>query len=142
MVHTERCTEMVAEFEGFRPHVYQDANGVWTIGYGHTQGVHQSTPPCTKAQALIWLDIDLHKADDTIAHLVKVPLTQNQYDGLASFVFNIGWGHFQGSSVLMLLNQHQYTAAAGHFMNWVQPGSANEQGLRNRRVKEMEMFNG
>jgi lysozyme len=140
VTHSEECTEMVGEFEGYVPHAYQDPNGVWTIGFGHTQGVHAGTPACTRNQALGWLDIDLHTADDALGRLVKVPLNQHEWDALTSLVYNIGQGHFKSSSLLLHLNLKDKAEAAEHFMDWINTNGHPNVGLIRRRIKEKELF--
>lgn len=104
MIHSEELTEFVAGFEGFRSSVYKDQRGIPTIGFGHTQGVTLSTPPCTRNEALRWLDIDLHTADEAVERMVSIDLTQNEWDALVSLVFNIGQGNFAKSTLLIMLN--------------------------------------
>lgn len=143
MVHSDACTKLVAFFEGFRSHVYLDQGGIPTIGYGHTQGISETTPPCTEAQALIWLDIDLHAADEDLASLVKVPLLQNQYDALASLVYNIGYGDLSISALLKLVNaKADPKVIAPHFLAFVNVKGKRDQGLVNRRTREMHLFLG
>ena len=141
MIHSEACTRLVASFEGFRSHVYFDQGGVATIGYGHTQGVHSGSPACTIDQALIWLDIDLHTADDAITRLVKIPLKQYEWDGLCSFVYNVGQGAFSGSTMLSLLNQNiDRKVISNQFMHWVNVNGEKNEGLVNRRWIEARTF--
>lgn len=72
--------------------------------------------------------------------MVKVPLTQNQYDALVSLVFNIGRGSFARSSLLKKLNAGDMTGAAQEFPRWVYAKGKKLPGLITRRNDEMELF--
>jgi len=141
VTHSQACRDLVASFEGLRLNAYQDQNGVWTIGYGHTADVKPGDT-CTKEQAEEWLDEDLEEADQAIARLVDVPLTQNQYDAIASLVFNIGEGHFSGSTVRRRLNQNDFSAAAEAILMWRYAGGEVSVGLLHRRQAERKLFLG
>lgn len=141
MVHSEAATNLVASFEGCSLVAYQDGNGIWTIGFGHTSDVHEGDV-CTKTQAQIWLDEDLKTADDAIARLVTVPLTQDEWDGLTSFVFNIGSGHFANSTTLKCLNAGDTNGAANGILMWNKIAGQISAGLNRRRQAERALFVG
>src|SRR5271155_633134 len=90
---------MIEGFEGIRLTAYQDQRGIWTCGYGHTQNVTEGTE-CTQEIADAWLSQDLATAENCITRMVKPVITQNQYDALVSFAYNIGCGNFAKSTVL------------------------------------------
>ncbi|ECS1118898.1 lysozyme, partial [Salmonella enterica] len=75
-----------------------------------------------------------------VSRLVKVKLTQGQFDALVSFVYNLGARAFSGSTLLRKLNAGDYDGAAGEFMRWVSPGTKVEAGLRRRRQAERDLF--
>lgn len=87
------------------------------------------------------LDHDLGSAQQTVRSLVTVPLTQNQYDALVSFAFNVGAGNFASSNLLEKLNQGDYESVPGELARWVY-GSDGEkwEGLVNRREEEGALF--
>jgi lysozyme len=125
-------------YERFRPTAYDDGRGVWTIGWGHTRGVKKGDT-CTMAQADAWLQQDVAEAVAAVNRLVKVPLTQNQFDALVSLVFNCGpdplvktLGH--------LLNAKDYAGAALQFLEWKNAGRMRGV-LLPRRKQEMAHFN-
>ena len=95
--------KLIEQFEGCSLHAYLDQRGIPTIGYGHTQGATMGQT-CTQAEADAWLAEDLATAEQAVSRLVKVPLTQNQFDALVSLCYNIGQGNFAESTVLRLLN--------------------------------------
>jgi GH24 family phage-related lysozyme (muramidase) len=85
--------ELVKRFEGFRSKPYQDAVGVWTIGYGETRGVTSRTRPVTEAEAAAQLRRRLDR--DYFPTVKALPtfsvLTQHQVDALTSFIYNVGF---------------------------------------------------
>jgi lysozyme len=131
--------ELTEKFEGLRLSAYLDANKVPTIGYGHTSGVSLGMT-CTQEQADTWLSQDIEWAATCVKNLVKVPLTQNQFDALVDFVYNIGSGNFEKSTLLKVLNQGQYVWAESLFHTWVYAGGVTQSGLVARREAEANMF--
>ena len=126
--------DLIKEHEGLVLKAYLPTpNDKWTIGYGHTKGVKPGDV-ITEEQAELLLREDLDWVEDCINKYVKVPLTQNQFDALASLVFNIGEGNFLNSSVLRWLNSKGYKEAADCFVLW------NKQ--RNKRTGKLEVLNG
>ena len=133
--------EFIARWEGTVLHVYKDIVGIPTIGVGHVLLPGESFPNgITKEQALTILAKDVKKCEDAIAKYVSVPLTQNQYNALASFTFNCGVGALQKSTVRVKLNQGDYQGAADALLMWVKAGGKTNQGLLNRRRDERKMF--
>ena len=131
---------LIAEREGVRLHAYQDSRGLWTIGVGHlSSGGFPVSPGQTISMdtALALLASDLKKVEDIIHLMVSAPLTQYQFDALASLGFNIGGGALGKSSVVRLINARQYDAAAHAFMMWVYPPE-----LTSRRRAEAAQFKG
>jgi lysozyme len=137
---------LVQQFEGLVLTAYPDpgnpATGEpWTIGYGHTRNVRRGDT-CTKEQATAWLREDLEWAEAAVRQLVKVPLKQEQFDALASFVFNVGQGAFGRSTLLARLNAGDYQAAADQFPAWNKGASGVLPGLVARRAAERALFLG
>ena len=137
---------LVMQFEGLSLTAYQDVAGNWTIGYGHLivpgdpYYPYGSIKTITQAQAQALLAQDMATADNCVSQSVTVPLTANQRAALQSFVFNVGCGAFQGSTLLRLLNQGDYSAVPGQLTEWVYAGGQVVQGLVNRRAKEAQVF--
>lgn len=125
--------------EGCRLKAYMDTGGVWTIGYGHTEGV-RAGDTCTQAQAEAWLVEDVVDAEKQVGNGVRVPLTQNQFDALVSLVYNIGGGAFFSSTLLRKLNAGDYTGAAGQFTRWIFDNGMIVNGLVLRRSDERALF--
>jgi len=91
-------------------------------------------------QADVWLTEDLEDAEAAVAMLVKSPLTQGQFDALASFTFNLGTRRLAESTLLILVNRGSYRAAAAQLGRWVNAGGQKLKGLVDRRAAETEMF--
>jgi lysozyme len=141
MNYSDAGLDLTEESEGCRLVAYQDSVGVWTIGYGHTQGVHAGMT-CTQAQAEVWLREDIMSAIADVNRLVKVPLTQGEFDALVDFDFNLGGGALRGSTLLRLLNAGDHASAAEQFERWDKAGGHVLAGLLRRRLAEEAEFKG
>lgn len=130
---------LTEQFEGCKFEAYQDSKGVWTIGYGHTRGVHAGMT-CTQQQAEQWLAEDIAWAASEVNKLVHVSLTQEEFDALVDFTFNCGCGNFDHSTLLALVNKGDYVAAAAQFQLWDHVGAKVSAGLLRRREAEQKMF--
>ena len=136
---------LLKEHEGLRLKAYQDTGGVWTIGYGHTSaaGGMKVYPglTITRAQAEQLLKDDLARMTyPVIKRLVKVDLTQGQFDALCSFIYNLGEGQVSTSTLLRKLNAADYRGASDQFGRWVYDNGKKLGGLVTRREKERELF--
>lgn len=130
---------LVRQFEDCRLQAYRCPAGIPTIGVGHTRGVKMGDR-CTVQQADVWLTEDLQEAEAAVAQLVKVPLTQPQFDALVSFTFNLGCSRLAESTLLILLNKGIAKAAAEQFGRWVNSGGQKLDGLVRRRAAEKALF--
>jgi lysozyme len=111
--------DIIKASEGFRDRTYLCPAGKPSIGYGHVKLPGETfQEPISQAQALSLLVKDVEKAAAAVERLVKVPLTQNQFDALVSLVFNIGSENFRTSTLLRKLNAGDYDSAALQFMKW------------------------
>lgn len=141
---SEKGYAIIREFEGYKANAYLDTGGVWTIGYGTIKYPNGTSvkkgDTCTKDQAEAWLKNDCVWVDACLDKNVKVNLNQNQFDALASFVYNIGETAFVKSTMLTLINQNSLTSAASQFDRWVFDNGKRIQGLVNRRAKEKSLF--
>lgn len=141
--------KFIAEHEGMILHLYNDPANHATIGVGHL--VHQGPingseseefkRGITKERAMKILRSDVMKAENTVNKLVKVPLNQNQFDALVSFVFNIGETQFASSTLLAKLNNQDYQAVPSELNRWVHGSGKKLPGLINRRRNEGNLFN-
>lgn len=131
--------EFIKEREGLRLKAYDDGGGVWTIGFGHTKGVKKGDT-INKEQAETFLRNDLIEFEGAVDALVKVPLTQKQFDALVSFAFNVGVGALRKSTLLKVLNAGDYGRVPNELSKWVKDGGKTVQGLVKRRALEAAMF--
>ncbi len=139
MQYSKKGIQLTESFEGCRLTAYQDTGKVWTLGYGHTHGV-TSGMTCTQQQAEIWLRTDMAVAETGVQALVKIPLTQGEYDALVDFAFNCGVGNLRVSTLLKLVNTGDFTHAAAEFEKWDHVNSQVMAGLLRRRLAEEAEF--
>jgi len=133
--------DLIKRFEGCRLEAYQDAVGIWTIGYGHTGPNVNPGLKITQAQADVILAQDVERFASGVAANVKVGLTQPEFDALVSFAFNVGLGAFRGSTLLRLLNDNaDRTVVASQFLRWNKAGGRVLEGLTKRRNAEKALF--
>lgn len=121
-------------------YAYPDSGGVWTIGYGYTQGI-VATSTSTKGEADKKFDAKLAPYEASTKRLVKVPLTQGQFNAVCSMVYNGGEGNIGNSAFLKELNAGRYESAAAMIPDTVNTvKGVKNQGLVNRRIREQKMF--
>lgn len=131
---------LIKKWEELRLEAYLPTpNDVWTIGWGHTRTAYKGMT-VTKEQAAVLFDEDVRWVENALAKHVKVELTQNQYDALASLVFNIGETNFRNSTLLRKLNAGDYEGAANEFHRWKYQNGVVLRGLVRRRAEEAEYF--
>jgi GH24 family phage-related lysozyme (muramidase) len=133
--------DMLVKREGVVLKPYNDSRGHCTVGIGHL--IHRGN--CTPADRQQWgtmtrqQAIDLFRQDVVQYELpvneVKVPLSQNQFDALVSFTYNVGVNGFRSSTVLKRLNAGDYEGAATALMLWNKPPE-----IVGRRRGEMNQF--
>jgi lysozyme len=131
--------EFIQQWEGCKLSSYLDTGDVWTVGYGHTEGVY---PGMTISQedATALLMEDIFPAESAVNQYVSVEINQHQVDALISFVFNVGVSAFKNSTLLKLINQGDYLRAADELLRWCYDNGTKIQGLANRREAERELF--
>lgn len=135
----EAGLNLIKDFEGCRLKAYLCPAGVWTIGYGHTQGVKPDMV-INQLQAERFLRQDLKRFEDAVTSLVKVPITPNQFSALVSFTYNVGTGALYDSTLLRKLNKEDYKGAANEFLRWNKAGGKVLPGLTRRRLAEKDLF--
>ncbi len=154
MTMSDEGRRKLGELEGMRLTVYKDVAGFPTIGVGHllTKDERSSgkiwingeavryADGLTEQQALDLLAQELMIFEEAVSKAVSVPLTQNQFDALVSFSYNVGATAFRNSTLLKLLNKRIYPAVPAQLRRWVYAGGKKCKGLINRREKEVEMW--
>ncbi|HAV1453484.1 TPA: lysozyme [Enterobacter hormaechei subsp. steigerwaltii] len=144
MQTSEKGIALIKEFEGCKLTAYQDSVGVWTIGYGWTQPVDGKpiragmTIKQETAERLLKTGLVSYESD--VSRLVKVSLTQGQFDALVSFTYNLGARSLSTSTLLRKLNAGDYATAADEFLRWNKAGGKVLNGLTRRREAERALF--
>jgi lysozyme len=143
MVYSLTGLALTERFEGCELEAYPDPathGAPWTIGYGHTgPDVHPGLVWSVE-QAQAALAADMNHTVNCVNALVSVPLSQGEFDALVDFVFNVGAGALQHSTLLRLLNAGDYAAAANEFQKWDRAGGVVMAGLLRRRLAEAAEF--
>ena len=132
---------LIKSFEGLRLEPYHCSAGVLTIGYGSTGPHVKAGMSITESQAATLLAKDLQRFEAGVNELVKVPLTQGQFDALVSFAFNLGCGSLENSTLLRRLNGGEDKAAVfcEELPKWVKGGGGVLPGLVRRREAEVKL---
>ncbi|MGJ8514681.1 Lysozyme RrrD [Carnimonas sp. R-84981] len=142
MKASTRALSLIEAFEGLNFDAYPDPGSgaqPWTIGYGHTRGVRHGDR-ATPRQIVGYLQMDIANAEHNVNRYVSVDITQNQFDALIDFVFNLGAGNFSTSTLLKKLNAGDIEGAASEFPRWVHSGGKVMSGLVSRRHAEQSLF--
>lgn len=135
--------ELIRNSEGFRGQVYTDVAGIPTIGYGHRVTPPESFPQgIDEAQAAALLAKDVGQAEQAVGRLVRVALTQGQFDALVDFCYNLGAGRLAASSPLRELNAGRQDAAGEQLLSWDHAGGEVNAGLKARRESEFQLWTG
>lgn len=130
---------LIKKFEGYRSTAYQCSAGVWTLGYGHTSGV-KAGDTCTLEQAEQWLKEDVRTAENAV-NAEGLKLTQNQFDALVSFTYNVGTAAFKSSTLLKKIKADpDDPAIAQEFARWTYAAGQQVAGLANRRDDEAGLY--
>jgi lysozyme len=141
---SDKGVSLIKAHEGLRLNAYLCPAKVWTIGYGHTSAAGEPKViqgmRITRAEAETILRRDLATFERGVNRLVSVPLTQNQFDALVSFAFNVGLGAFQRSTLLKKLNAGRYKDVPAELMKWTRGGGRELPGLVNRRRDEAGLW--
>ena len=131
---------LTRSFEGLSLAAYVDQRGVWTIGYGHTgPGIHAGLT-ITAEEAEAFLASDIAGAVAGVNRLVTGSITQNQFDALVDFTFNLGCAGLARSTLLRKVNAGDFAAATTEFLLWDHVHGRVVPGLLRRRQAEMDLF--
>ena len=132
---------LIKAHEGFRLKAYLCPANVWTIGYGHTGSDVYMGKVITEDEAENLLITDLIKFEKAVRNNVHKQLTQNQFDALVSFTFNLGEGNLKKSTLLRKVNQNPNDPSIEiEFKKWVNAAGKRLPGLVKRRAEEAELY--
>ncbi len=143
---SQRGLDFIKSWEGCKLKAYKCPAGVWTIGVGHTGKDVYEGLKITEEEAMQLLDDDLNWAEVEVLKGLKVELSQDQFDALVSFVFNVGDNAYRHSTLFRKLNSGDVAGAALHFKDWNKirdPHTGKlkvSKGLTNRRQAEYNLF--
>ena len=132
---------LIKKFEGLELEAYKCAAGVWTIGYGHTKDV-QEGDVWSESHADHMLEVELEEFEGYINDNVTVALSQNQFDALVSWVYNLGPANLKASTMLKVLNSGDYEGVPAQIKRWNKAGGKVLEGLIRRRKAEALLFVG
>lgn len=136
---------LIAELEGLELKAYKCPAGIFTIGLGNTFYADGSKvkegDKITKEQAYYLFHLIATKFEKVINDSVKKPLTQNQFNSLFCFCYNVGTTAFKNSTLLRLVNINPKDAnIAKQFLRWNKIAGVPSKGLTNRRIKESAIY--
>lgn len=134
--------EFIKSFEGFRAEEYICPGGYSTIGYGHLIRSGAYPNGISESEAEDLLLADTMRAESAIAKLIYVPLTLSQHTALTSFVFNLGAGALQRSTLRRVINRSEHDDVPHELMRWIWAGGRKLPGLIRRRAAEGMMWEG
>jgi len=135
----KKGTEVLKHFEDLRLEAYQDSVKVWTIGYGHIKGVKEGDV-ITEAQAEEMLLEEMPEYEGYVNKRVKVDLTQDQYDALVCWTYNLGGGALRSSTLLKRLNAGLHDEVPFQMKRWNKAGGKVLRGLTRRRWSEAHLW--
>lgn len=141
---SDNAINLCAKWEGFFDKAYLCPAKIPTIGYGTTKYPNGQKvklgDKITQPEAKKLLQLQLQEHASTIDTYVKVKLTQNQYDALASFQYNLGKHILKGSKLLEYINTKQWDKASEQMLKYCNANGKFLQGLYNRRKEEVALF--
>lgn len=136
---------LIKKFEGLRLEAYKCAAGVWTCGYGSTNGV-QEGDVWSESYAEERLEADLITFEEGVSDNVTAPINQDQFDALVAWSFNVGIGNLKTSTMLKVLNAGSYDDVPAQMRRWNKATVNGEkvvlEGLVRRRKAESMLFEG
>jgi len=130
---------LIKRFEGCELKAYLCSAGVPTIGFGSTRGVSMDME-ITQERAEALLLEDISDFEEEVNKCVKVPLTQNQFDALVAWTFNLGGTNLRNSTMLKVLNEGEYEKVPSEMKRWNKAAGKTLEGLIRRREAESLLF--
>ena len=137
------CLQQIMNSESLVLTPAPDPVGIMTYGWGHRTYAGESIPSVIDVPtATLILNADAQKASQAVRNYVTVPMTQNQFDGLVDFTFNLGAGALASSTMLKCVNRGDWAGAADECERWVHDHADNVlPGLVIRRAWDASMLN-
>ena len=135
----------ICNLEAYAATANEAKRNKYTISYGNTfyadgSPVKKGDKITQKQADQLFVDVVQHYVDFLNPQMLHCSLTQNQFDALVSFVYNIGKTNFVNSTVNKLLHQGQYANAGNQFVRWVYQDGKKLDGLVKRRMSERAQY--
>lgn len=141
MTVSQKGIDLIKTFEGCKLFAYRDSVGIPTIGYGHIKDVKMGMS-ITQKQAEEFLKGDI-KPVERLLNGMGINYTQNQFDALVDFIYNLGEGNFKKSTMYKnIVARKSDIEITDQMVKWVNAGGRPLLGLKKRRVAEANMFLG
>ena len=145
MKTSERGLQLIKAYEGIRLKPYRDCVGLYTVGVGHLIGDGTVLPDSWNRTFTIeevneLLVADVRKFELGLARYVNVELSQNQFDAIIDYCFNLGLGTFQRSSVRQAINRRDKASVVRNLLRYNKAGGKVVPQLDNRRKAEALLF--
>ena len=137
---SKNALDLIKRFEGCRLEAYEDLGGKVTIGYGTTGSGIVPGLTISERTANGMLIGDVGRLGEELSRLVGINVSQNQYDALISFVYNVGITAFRNSTMYKLIQEHKLYEAADEFLKWNKVDGKEVEGLKARREAERKLF--
>ena len=150
MTLSNNGVDLIKDFEGFRAKAYLDSVGVPTIGFGSTMWNDGrkvklgETITIEDAEKLLHWEV-VNKTTIINILLKGIDISQNQFNALASFTYNVGIGALTNSTLLKKVKAcpNDFTIR-NEFMKW-NKGHRNGKlitlpGLTKRRAEEADLY--
>jgi len=137
--------DLVKTYEGFRSDIYICSGNRKSYGFGSTRGfdgkrLTGNEKPISREDAEKLLKRDLQSAEKAIHRMVKVPLSENQFSAICSWIYNLGSGSWQRSTARLKLNRFDYTGCINEMIRWNRASGKRLRGLVLRRESERLLF--
>jgi lysozyme len=137
---TSEGIKLIKKYEGFFPKKYICPAGYLTIGYGHVIKDNENLNDVSEEEAEFLLKKDIEIAEISVLRNINVSLTDNQFNALVSFTFNLGGGALQRSTLRQKINRQEHYAVPDEFMKWIWCNGRRLTGLIKRRQAEAILY--
>lgn len=138
--------DFIKSFESLSLSPYLDQAGIWTQGWGHRYGICASSPTWTRDEAENVFESDLRSCQRAIVGLLNIDLSQNEFNALASWTFNLGVSRLKSSTLLRRINSGDIQGAGKEILKWNKYHDPHtgllevSSGLSRRRELESALF--
>ena len=141
---SEEGKALIKKFEGCPQkdgvcYSYQGSVGVWTCGFGFTKGIDENTK-MTMEEVEKRFDEELEEFETYLEKYIEVELTQNQWDAIMAWTWNLGPSNLKSSTMLKEINAKNFARVPSEMRRWNKAGGKTLDGLIRRREAESLLF--